>query len=61
MIDLRRYNIEAGMKQWMGCIYAGQRRVHVASGALLRMRGVLVDMLPGRQEMLSCRLVANKR
>jgi len=61
MIDLRRYNIEAGMKQWMGCIYAGQRRVHVASSALLRMRGVLVDMLPGRQEMLSCRLAADKR
>jgi len=45
MIDLRRNNIEAGTRQWMGCIYAGQRRVNVAPSALLRMRGVLVDML----------------
>jgi hypothetical protein len=45
MIDLRRNNIEAGTKQWMGCIYAGQRRIDVSPSALLRMRGVLVDML----------------
>jgi hypothetical protein len=39
MIDLRRNNIEAGMKQWMGCIYAGQRRVDVALQRIVEDEG----------------------
>jgi len=39
MIDLRRNDIEAGTKQWMGCIYAGQRRVDVAPQRIVEDEG----------------------
>lgn len=52
--------MEAGMKQWMGCICRAAACPY-SSSALLRMRGVLVDMLRDDQTGLPCKQVTDKR
>ena len=61
MIDLRRNNTEAGTKQWMGCIYAGQRRVDVSPQRIVEDEGRACRHVTGCQEALSCRHVTDKR